>query len=236
METIYTIPINEAFEGAIEAAERGECICPLCTVSKKLEEDELDLILGASMMEPDIRIKTNEQGFCADHFAKMMRRQKRLPLALMLESHLDELNALLNKKGLFKTSPDKAVKRLGALREDCYVCTRVNRNLTRMIDNAVYMWDSDPEFVKKIRAQKVICLEHFSLVMASASKTLNKKKYAALYEDFSLPTYSYLDDLCDDVSHFCKKFDYRYENEPWGTAKDSVERAIRYLSGEKLEK
>jgi len=41
METIYTIPINEAFEEAIEAKERGECICPLCTVSKKLEEDEL---------------------------------------------------------------------------------------------------------------------------------------------------------------------------------------------------
>ena len=236
METIYTIPINEAFEGAIEAAERGECICPLCTVSKKLEEDELDLILGASMMEPDIRIKTNEQGFCGDHFSKMLRRQKRLPLALMLESHLHELNALLNKKGILRTSPDKGAKRLASLREDCYVCARVNRNLTRMLSNAVYMWESDPEFVKKVKAQKCICLEHFSLLLSAASKTLNKRKYAALYEDFSVPAYSYLDELCGDVSHFCKKFDYRYEDEPWGNAKDSVERAIRFLSGEKLEK
>ena len=40
--------------------------------------------------------------------------------------------------------------------------------------------------------------------------------------------------LTEDVSWFCKKFDYRYENEPWKGAKDSVERAIRFLSGEEI--
>lgn len=232
METIYTIPINEAFEAAMEAGERGECVCPLCTVSKKLEEDELDLILGASMMEPDIRIKTNRLGFCHDHFAKMMKRQKRLPLALMLESHLIELDATLNKKGLLGTGPAKGAARLKALQEDCYVCGKVNGNLRRMLDNAVYMWNVDPEFVKKVRSQKCICLKHFSELLDVASGVLNKKKFAALYEDFSLPAYTYLGELCGDVSHFCKKFDYRYEDEPWGNAKDSVERAIRFLAGE----
>ncbi len=231
METIYTIPINEAFEEAIEAASRGECVCPLCTVSKKLEEDELDLILGASMMEPDIRIKTNELGFCQDHFAKMLRRQKRLPLALMLESHLNELNAMLTRKGVLGTSPAAASKRLDALKKDCYVCSRVQANLKRMISNAVYMWDHDPAFVAKVRAQRCICLKHFSDIL-SAAEGLNRKKLAALYEDFSQPVYTYLGELAGDVSHFCKKFDYRYENEPWGNAKDSVERAIRFLAGE----
>ena len=236
METIYTIPINEAFEGAIEAKEQGECVCPFCTVAKKLEEDELDLILGASMMEPDIRIKTNEQGFCADCFAKMMRRQKRLPLALMLESHLHELYAMLTKKGLMGTSPEKGSKRLNELQSSCYVCGRVGGNLKRMLANAVYMWETDPAFVTKVKAQKYICLEHFTSLLQAASGRMNKKRFAALYEDFSLPTYSYLSELCDDVSHFCKKFDYRYENEPWGNAKDSVERSIKFLSGEKLPK
>lgn len=231
METIYTIPINEAFEAAIEAKERGESVCPFCTVAAKLEEDELDLILGASMMEPDIRLKTNEQGFCHDHFAKMLRRQKRLPLALMLESHLNDLHTYLTKRGLLGTSPEKGAKRLAALREDCYVCSRTNTNLKRMLSNAVYMWESDPEFVTKVRAQKTICLEHFSRLLEAAS-VLNKKKFAALYEDFSIPVYSYLESLCGDVSHFCKKFDYRYEDEPWGNAKDAVDRAIKYLVGE----
>ena len=42
-ERIYTIPVNEAFE-----SDDG---CPFCRLYKKLENDELDLILGASMME-----------------------------------------------------------------------------------------------------------------------------------------------------------------------------------------
>ena len=33
------------------------------------------------------------------------------------------------------------------------------------------------------------------------------------------------------MSWFCKKFDYRYENEPWGNAKDAPERARLFLSG-----
>ena len=40
-----------------------KCGCPLCTVEDKLEADELERILGAAMMEPDVRVKTNEQGF-----------------------------------------------------------------------------------------------------------------------------------------------------------------------------
>ena len=235
METIYTIPINEAFEDAIEQKAAGVFVCPFCTVAKKLEEDELDLILGASMMEPDIRVKTNEQGFCPDCFGKMVRRQKRLPLALMLESHLDALHTVLTKKGVFGTSPEKAAKRLQELEADCYVCHKVKTNLKRMMANAVYMWESDPEFVKKVREQSNFCLSHFGSLLAAAGN-LSKKRFAALYEDFSGPTYTYLGSLCGDVSHFCKKFDYRYEDEPWGNSKDSVERSIRFLTGEKLPK
>ena len=53
MEKIYTIPVNEAFS---ESAESPECGCPLCTIFNNLEDNELDLILGAAMMEPDTRI------------------------------------------------------------------------------------------------------------------------------------------------------------------------------------
>ena len=54
-ETIYTIPINEAFE--------AKCGCPLCTLRRKLERDSVEYIMGAAMMEPDVRIETNKRGF-----------------------------------------------------------------------------------------------------------------------------------------------------------------------------
>ena len=63
-EQIYTIPVNEAFDLVSEQPDLG---CPFCRLYKKLQSDEIDIILGASMMEPDIRIKTNEQGFCLSH-------------------------------------------------------------------------------------------------------------------------------------------------------------------------
>ena len=43
---------------------------------------------------------------------------------------------------------------------------------------------------------------------------------------------TYFDSLREDVSWFCKKFDYRYDKEPWGNAKDAVERAIKFTSGD----
>ena len=91
MEQIYTIPVNEAFEAS---RDEPACGCPMCAIYRKLEENELDLILGASMMEPDVRIKTNEQGFCRLHYDLMFVRKNRLGMALTLES-LDGETALL---------------------------------------------------------------------------------------------------------------------------------------------
>ena len=45
-------------------------------------------------------------------------------------------------------------------------------------------------------------------------------------------TKGYLETLTEDVSWFCKKFDYRYDEEPWYNSKDSVQRAIKFLSGD----
>ena len=97
MEKIYTIPVNEAFE-ASEADHA--CGCPFCTLYRKLENDQLELILGASMMEPDVRIKTNEKGFCATHFQMLLSGKNRLGLGLMLESHTEQLKKELADKGL----------------------------------------------------------------------------------------------------------------------------------------
>ena len=105
MEKIYTIPVNEAFE---KSAEDGACGCAFCTLYNKLEFNEIDAVLGAAMMEPDIRMETNKKGFCKEHFDIMFGYKNRLGLALILESHLGEnhadafphgLSSLLGKDG-----------------------------------------------------------------------------------------------------------------------------------------
>ena len=91
-ETIYTIPINEAFE--------VKCGCPLCTLRRKLEHDSVEYIMGAAMMEPDVRIETNRRGFCEKHYAQMLAMNGRLSLALTLESRLGEIRGYIEKEAV----------------------------------------------------------------------------------------------------------------------------------------
>ena len=112
MEQIYTIPVNEAFE---LSGEDPSCGCPFCTLYNKLENDELELILGASMMEPDVRIKTNKEGFCKTHYDMMFVRKNRLGMALTLESHLDELAGDIKSNKLFGSKTPKAIPRITEL-------------------------------------------------------------------------------------------------------------------------
>ncbi len=225
-ETIYTIPINEEFEARLESSQ---CVCPLCNLYKKLESDELSLILGASMMEPDVRIKTNRLGFCQHHFDKMLTNGKRLPLALMLESHLSELRDEIAGRW---SSPEKTVKRLENLSETCYVCSRIDDNFTRLVSNVVYMWETDVTFREKFEGQKYFCINHYASLLACGKNEMTKKVFKEFALSAEAVANKILDELCADVSWFCKKYDYRYEDEPWGNAKDSPERAIRFLSGE----
>lgn len=225
MEQIYTIPVNEAFEAS--AADHS-CGCPLCAVYRKLEENELELILGASMMEPDVRIKTNEQGFCRLHYDLMFVRKNRLGMALTLESHLGELQKDI-KNGGFGAPGSRPLKRIGELESSCYVCRRIDFHFEHMIETTVLLWDTDEAFPAKLSAQPYLCLPHYRRLLEYAQKRLSKKKLPAFVDACATVVGAYMDTLTDDISWFCKKFDYRYDEEPWYNSKDSVERAIRFL-------
>jgi len=226
MEQIYTIPVNEAFEAG--AADHS-CGCPICSLYRKLEEDELDIILGAAMMEPDIRIKTNEAGFCRLHYDLMFVRKNRLGMALTLESHLDELRREIRDGGLGGGQGNKPIKRIGELESGCYVCTRINTNFEKMADTAVYLWDTDEAFRDKLRAQPYFCLPHYRKLLQYGQRRLGKKKQLEFASALSAVVEIYFDELREDVSWFCKKFDYRYQDEPWKNSKDAVERAFKFL-------
>ena len=119
MEKIYTIPVNEAFS---KSAEDKSCGCAMCSLERMLEANELDIILGAAMMEPDIRIKTNRAGFCARHYDKMFEMKNRLGLALMLESHLDEWKEKLKPGGIklprhLPLRPDRSLRQVQGARQ-----------------------------------------------------------------------------------------------------------------------
>ena len=86
---IDTIPVWDAMK------LDGECL--LCALERKTELGEAERYLGASVMEPDVRVKVNDRGFCRKHHAMLFAMSNRLGHALMLESHTIEIREKLAK-------------------------------------------------------------------------------------------------------------------------------------------
>ena len=229
MEQIYTIPVTEAFD---LVSEKGECGCPICLLYKKLQRDEIDKILGASMMEPDIRQMTNEEGFCLSHYEIMLTKKRMLGMALMMESHLADVKKRMLGSVIIGDKRRAAISSLGELEESCYVCSRIDKNLEAMISTVVYLFESDGEFKKKFLKAPYFCLPHYRRMLEYAAKRMSKRSYSEFYDAAFAVNERYIDTLTSDVSWFCKKFDYRYDSEPWYNSKDSVKRSVKLLSGD----
>ena len=225
-EHIYTIPVTEAFSNNKDR-------CPFCALAEKLERDELDIILGASMMEPDVRSETNQKGFCSRHFNKMFGMKNRLGLALMLESHLESLKKELKTGNIFSRDIGaKSAERIEKLSSSCYVCDRIEDKISKMFTTAAYLYNEEKEFRTSFEAVRYFCLDHYREYILAAKRVLGKEEYAELVRAANKKVTAYLESLKDDISLFCKKFDYRFDDLPWGESKDSVERSIKFLSGE----
>lgn len=233
-EQIYTIPINEAFDKAVS---NEPCDCPFCLLHEMLENNELELIMGASMMEPDVRIQTNKKGFCKHHFDRLYENGNRLGLALVLESHLAEIEKKIFEGGtLFDGKGEKEQAKLKTLDDTCYVCDRMNDSLMKMFDNAIYLWETEEDFREKFKNQKYFCLPHYRTLLEYARNGLSKKDFAEFFKTARAIEKEYLSELGNDISWFCKKFDYRYDNEPWYNSKDAIPRTLAFLSGGKNTK
>lgn len=225
-EKIYTIRITEAMN--------EKCGCPLCAVEQKLERDEIERILGASMMEPDVRIKTNEQGFCHKHMEMLLAEPKRLSMALMLKTLIEEHAKRLYSGcvPLLQKSPDpkKQVSVLSSNKNSCYLCSRINEFMNGTYSTFLYLYKSDAEFDSRLKEQPYICTKHTRILFEMAQKALPKdvlREFAKTVNEINL---GYTSQLIEDIDWFCKKFDYRYKDEDWKNSKDSVERAVKFLN------
>ena len=229
-EKIYTIPVNEAFD------QNGEC--PLCALHKKLESDTLNYILGSSYMEEDVRAETDKYGFCKDHFRQMFQAGNRLGLALMLHTHLKKINKDIDKlldeelknsgqkKGLFKKESSALCDYITETSETCYACMHTENTMKHYLDTILFLWKTEPDFRKRIADSKGFCLEHLGDILKEGRKKLNSADYKALTETLVPIQKENFKRIEDELDWFIRKFDYRFQDEPWKNSKDAVERAI----------
>lgn len=243
IESIYTIPVNEAFE--------ADCLCPFCYLYSKSEKQTLTQTLGASMMEPDSRIRTNQLGFCTKHYSLLFSSTNKLSLALVLETHLQDVRERLNLcngniDALKKTSKKLSLfskpasvnsaasvlsNTLGAIERTCAVCSVIDATMKRYIDVFFYLWSTDSAFKKKIDAIDGFCLPHYRVLVEKAPDHLKNSQASEFLQLIYHKQQSRLSSLQEDIHKFASKFDYRNANLTWEGVQDAPRRVIETLTG-----
>ena len=244
---IDTIPIWDA------AKLEDECL--LCALERRTELGEAERYLGASVMEPDTRVRVNERGFCRKHHAMLFTMSNRLGHALMLESHMIENRRRLSEswKALDKageqlenaTLGDKfngkakaarsavtqAAREIQAMAGTCVMCDTIQDNMLRYLHTFFHLYQNDGEFRRKFLEGKGLCLPHIGQLLEVAAEELNGKELGQFVRALARMETENLDRIQEDISWFIKKFDYRYEKEDWKNSKDAVERTVNKTRG-----
>lgn len=230
-EQLYSIPVNDAF------AE--DCECPVCAMFKKLEDDAVDYTMGPSYMEDDTRAMTDAAGFCQKHIKMVYNKDNRLGMAWVMKTHFDKTiddvkkalpsgSAKMIKKGL---SDCKAIKYLDRLNNSCYVCHRIDNFFDRYVDTIFFLYKTERDFREKYNKCKGFCSEHYCMLIKKASKELGGRDLEDFVEITNKLYIENMERVRDDLAWFINKFDYKYQDEPWYNAKDSVVRSMTKTNG-----
>ncbi len=227
-EQLYTIPVTDAFN--------EDCECPICAMRRSLERNAIEYTMGPSYMEDDNRAMTDKLGFCGKHIRDLYNEKNRLGLALMLNTHMDkvikDLKQASNDKptggGLFKkaTGGSSVVDYVNNLKSTCFICGRIEDTFLRYVNTIFHMWKKDASFKDAVKNCKGFCVEHYGLLYENAAKELSGNDLAEFLQTVDKVFFENIERVNEDVAWFINKYDYRYKDEPWKNAKDSIPRAI----------
>jgi hypothetical protein len=236
-EKIYTIPLSEAFLSGDE--------CPFCHLERDAEQRAIRFTLGpsASYMEPEIREKTTQFGFCREHYKKMFDFSNPLGSALIMQSHvaaiLEELEVQreapipAGKRGLFsrKGTENQPMAQWAKQRvSTCFLCDSVEQTMDRYFATFFYLL-SEPEFRSRVENSNSFCMHHFAQLLETAQEELPERHREWFYTKVIPGMEENLRRVKGDLDWFVAKFDYRNASADWKNSRDAVKRTMQKLQG-----
>lgn len=233
-ESLLTIPVNEVFEP--QEGEDKPLGCPLCRMRDKVEGHVCEYIMGAAMMEPDVREETNKLGFCTTHYPMLAKQGNRLSLALMLNSHLAVTRRKIFGNPVLFSKTSKA-KRAEAVTETCFVCAKVDWGINHMLKTVFTLFEKERVFRELFSSQEYFCLPHYHL-LATKSEQMSKNARAEFLKTLNAVVSEYAKQLNINVSDFCDSFDYRNAGKLHSPEMEHVrvspQKAVKFLTGREL--
>lgn len=238
-EKLYTIELTDA----VNADEE----CCFCWLARKLEQENLEFVLGSSYMESDIREQTDHQGVCRHHTQMMYDYGNSLGNAWILKSRLEYLKKELAQQ-MKQYSPGKSVGFLERLKKaepagngverwiraeegHCYVCDRMKGIYERMLDTFVYLLRNDAGFGEKLLSSKGFCIHHFADVLKVCERELTEAEKAIWMPKLFALVSRNLNRMQEDIDWLIEKYDYRNQDADWRNSKDAVQRTMQKIVG-----
>lgn len=244
-EKLYIIPMMDALREFDE--------CPFCVIERDLEQHALDFVLGssASYMQEDIRLKTDELGFCREHFKKMFEYGNRLGSTFIVDTHLQRLLREFRKEMKKFSGIDKAgfgqklskgyegvcdsnslSKWIHKNEDTCYICNHIKENFDRYIATFFELFRTNNfEFMTLLKEGKGVCLSHLATLLDRAPLYLNKKQQDELRAILLPQMETNMERIVEELDWLEFKFDYRYKDADWKNSKDALERAMQKIAG-----
>ncbi len=135
----------------------------------------------------------------------------------------------MSKKSSEKGPAGKTVACLDRFLHSCEICDRMDETMHHYIDVICYLYFKEDTFRQTFKAHKAFCLPHLNRLLKSAPEHLRKDRAKEFSETVLAVQIKNMQRLYDETDWFIKKFDYRYQNEPWKNSQDAVPRTIQKL-------
>ncbi len=249
-EKLYTIELTDAVKSGDE--------CCFCWLERKMEQENLEFVLGSSYMESDVRDQTSLHGFCRHHTKMMYDYGNTLGNAWILKSRMEKVRAdLAEKLGMESATSAETKKRQDGILKSlfsgktgkkklisgevsesrshencgCYICERMDTIYARMLDTFAWMLEHDPDFGETLMKSKGFCLRHFEEAEETCERTLKSEVWEAWKPKLNRLMLDNLDRVQEDVNWLIEKYDYRNKDADWKESRDAVPRAMQKLAG-----
>jgi len=214
--------------------------CPVCRIIEEASASYLDTLFYEQVTDVEVRRKLRQaRGLCSWHSAAVTRRPTAaLGAAIIVQDLLEEevaRLATLQHQPFWRRGPVGRLARLspqalaGYLRgwrsrHVCPACQAATAHEQHALETLLNCLD-EAVFAQRFAATPFgICLPH--LVQAAAGQASHPNLIGLF--NAQLARYA---GLVAELAEFCRKHDYRFSREAWGTEANAWQRGIEVLAG-----
>ncbi len=231
---LETIPVWDGVRSGDE--------CFLCSLMREAEEDGVRYYLSSAIMTPEVRVTTNDHGFCTKHFSLLAEANKAQSLGLVMDTYYQKnaetFDELLDKVSS-SSSPRKAQKLFSSFfdsyherEEGCLICSRMKDRLDRYTFTVASLYGEDPEFRQALENSKGFCIHHTEALFKMAPEALSGDVLVSFYKTLASLLKTNLERVRQDDWWLTQKYKSENRDKPWNGCEDAAKRAVYKFTGQ----